>query len=1129
MLKNYQWLFLSLLGIVFTTGCALTSDKRVANKDKISVTDAIYRKDKKSCESFIIENRFYKATLVPTSGGRIVSLIDKQSNLNLVYDNGYGGLLDDHGVMLKMAYQVEWLKKDRDEVIVRLTSEADGNVYRKTVTFSACRPVIQVYYQVENHTQEALRLLFRNVVRPGGTSFSGEEVFCYVLQDGIRKNRNIPRVDYPAEQWMAVVDPAKKSAVGIAFEGDALERLYTWFGSKIAPTFEYMMRRLPAGHKTDFHCYWFFGKGLKEVDYASRDLMVELDGKNEQNLVSLEMKFMPLWTKLNNIRISGTVLDEKRQKIGTLKPIKLKDAELGKIQKIKIAARIKPGHKFASAVIELQSDDLSYPVQTVEKAFAANGNNKLTGLKRPVRTYGGKNKLEKVAGWHKEVAFEVTPDALAEKRGYMVFEEFGPTAGKPVKSVNLNVGFREYDSFPLHFKSLGWTGNVAIKIDAPAGIKVESFNTVKMPQKLWGKIHYGLKMLPATNFQVTKNEDKIIYFRVQADEKAKSGSHNIKINFIPKNSQSISANVKLDIYPVLFPPQPKMVFDVNNVVNYLCSQQLGRGKYAWAPVKAANYMADMQQHGVRGQTLSGTNSPEATYFYSKVKIIGSGLSLTEAIKQHPEEFRNRLDLPRLDFSYWDFLTDKLLEYGQRNVRWPAGGCGSRFYQKHSKLTKMIYGTIYPDNDHRQNIIRDWYNRELIRYLKDRGITRTLVTIDDEIPAEKLAWWVQHANSMLGCGAEPGVTQSAHTLADDTLVNIVAPFMKFWIIGTLHKPTFELRRKQGIIKPEHFQSTYHSSANHWRKYAQTRSQCGLNPAFFELDSCWIQVYYRWRQSEAIIYPGKERPYDSAAWEGARDGLDDGNYYLLALSMIRALPAKERAAGMRRLERIVGESDAALIKFTERLTGVGHVTAMGRYHGRIFKPWYNAATLNCAKLQLLNLVNELTSKIPVQKAAADFGTHPLIRKGRCVYALPDGMPGGASAIEFLRKAAAPLQFIPPEKVRIKAGDKQAVFFFGTAEELWKLLPHRAGEKGLADIDMKYPARGQYVIRFVRPDRDKGNNRIYKGKYLNPPYPVSMYIICADKAGAEKALDLLPRVISQPDFLYSHWLKDHIARKF
>jgi hypothetical protein len=118
--------------------------------------------------------------------------------------------------------------------------------------------------------------------------------------------------------------------------------------------------------------------------------------------------------------------------------------------------------------------------------------------------------MEKVAGWHKEVAFEVTPDALAEKRGYMVFEEFGPTAGKPVKSVSLNVGFREYDSFPLHFKSLGWTGNVAIKIDAPAGIKVESFNTVKMPQKLWVKSRKTKIRLSISECRRMKKQNQVL-------------------------------------------------------------------------------------------------------------------------------------------------------------------------------------------------------------------------------------------------------------------------------------------------------------------------------------------------------------------------------------------------------------------------------------------------------------------------------------------------------------------------------------------------------------------------------------------------------------------------------------------
>jgi hypothetical protein len=1126
MLKKYQSLVLPVTAIAFLAGC-ISETIEVASKDGITVTAGKYRRDKKSYDSFVIENRFYKATLVPSSGGRIVSLVDKKRDLNLVYNKGYGGLLDDHGAMFKMPYQAKWLKKNHNEAIVQLANERDGKVYVKTVTFSAIRPVIKVKYQVENHTQDALRLLFRNVVRPGGTTFSGTEVYCYVLRDGLRKNRGIPRVDHPAEQWAAVVDPAKKSVVGIAFEGNAVERLYTWRGSKVAPTFEYMMRRLPAGHKIDFQYYWFFCEGLGEVDYASRDLAVELNGKKDRKKLTLEMKLIPLWKNLKDLEIGGVVLDEKRQKIGTIKTVKLTSAELGKLQKINLTATIHPGHKFVSAVIKLQADGLSYTPQIVEKAFPTNGAKAIAGLKRPVRTYGAKNQIGKVAGWSKEVSFVIMPDALAKQRGYMVFEEFGPTAGEPVKTVKLQTGIKEYDSFPLHFKSLGWSGKVAVKIKAPAGINVESFNTVKMPQKLWGKIHYGLKMLPATNFSVAKGEDKVIYFRLRAAEKTKPGLHNVKISFVPEKAQKIVANVKLDVYPIIYPPQPKMVFDVNNVVNYLCAEKDKRKKYQWAPTRAANYLADMRDHGVRSQTLSGINSPEATYYYSKVKLFGSKMSLTDAIKKNPERFRNRLDLPKLDFSYWDFLVDKLLEYEQRNVRWPTGGCGSRFYQKHNKLTKRIYKKTFPDNDSRQNVIRDWYNREVIRYLKDRGITRTLVTIDDEIPAEKLAWWVQHANTMLGCNAEAGVTQSAHTLADDMLINIVAPFMKFWIIGTLHKQTFDLRRKQGIIKPEHWQTTYHSSANHWRKYSQTRSQCGFNPAYFELDACWIQVYYRWRQSEAIIYPAKDRPYDSAAWEGARDGLDDGNYYLLALSMIRALPKTERDIYLKRLGKIVGEGDDALIKFTERLTGVGHVTAMGRYHGKVFKPWYDAATMNRAKRQTLELIKELIPKVPVQKAAADFGTKTLIRDGRSIYVLPAGMPGTANAVKFLKKAAAPLKFTRPEPVKIKSGNKQAMFFFGTVAELRKLLPKRAKESGLADLNKDYPGKGQYVIRFVRPDRTKANNKMYKGKYAKPVYPESLYIICADNAGAEKALNLLPRVVSQPDFLYSHWLKKHIIK--
>ena len=113
-------------------------------------------------------------------------------------------------------------------------------------------------------------------------------------------------------------------------------------------------------------------------------------------------------------------------------------------------------------------------------------------------------------------------------------------------------------------------------------------------------------------------------------------------------------------------------------------------------------------------------------------------------------------------------------------------------------------------------------------------------------------------------------------------------MRHWIVGTLHKSTLDKRRAEGIILPEHWLTTYHSSANHWQPYAQMRGHCGLNPAFFDLDACWIQTYYRWNQGEAVIYPGETGPTGSAAWEGARDGLDDGNLLLLARALVRALP-------------------------------------------------------------------------------------------------------------------------------------------------------------------------------------------------------------------------------------------------
>ena len=1079
------------------------------------VSEKEYTHQEATSKAHVIENDWYAATLVPSRGGRILEWFDKKAERALIYDNGYGGLLDDHGSRLKKPYVLKWLKRTPGEVSAQLTLEDGEVVFQKTVQFFADRPAIRVTYHLENHGQAPSRLLFRNVVRPGGTAFTGKELYCYSRVVGLQRGNGMPRTDDQADPWCALVDPARKSIVAAVFEGDALERLYTWRGSKVAPTFEFMFNQLKAGRQMDVTYYWLYGHGLTAADYAHRNVLVQMEGVREKGTLLVNVDILATWAPMPDLKISGQLLDPNRKAAADIPAKRLPVKKLDDVVRLPLKVALPADLAYAILVLRLESSALDRPIE-IEKPFPRGGNARLLeGYRRPVRWIGKPVVQRAVPGWEKEVKYVIRPDDVDRKRGSMVFEETGQRAGKRASAVQLDLAQQEPEAFPLHFHSLTRQGDVAISVQAPQGLSIETFVPEDVPEKLWGRVLHGLKLNPGNTFPVKPKDDRVLYFRLRAKDPS-PGLHKATITFSMAGMVPLPVAVNVKVYPVRFPRHPYMVFDVNNVVNYLCAQ----GKtYEWAPVRARNYLTDMETHGVRTQTMVGMNAPSSAYWYNRVKVRPDGVLLTEAIKREPQRFRGSLELPPLDFSYWDPMIDWLIEHGQARLKWPMGGCHTGFMARHSKLTQLVYGRTFPLGDLRDMALKEWYFRELGRYLRDRGITRILVTIDDEIPSEKLAWWVQHADRCIQMGLEPGVTQSAKTIADNTLINMLAPFMKYWIIGTLYKPDIDLRRKQGIIRPEHWVTTYHSSANHWRPYDQTRGYCGLNSAFFDLDACWIQVYWRWRQSEAIIYPGKDGPISSAAWEGARDGLDDGNYLLLARSMIAALPARDaRDAYAKRLEAIVGMSDKSLIRFTDRISSVGMVTTMGEYRGKIFKAGYDTARFRQAKRQLLDLVVELSGKVPAQKASADFGLHPLIRDGRCVFALPAGMKRHKEAVAFLKRIAAPLALEEPKPERVDPKAPYPAFFLGTLPELAAMFPVFASRPELADLSDKHPAKGTYAIRFVRriPNLRK--------KERAEDMPESMLILGGDDAGIAKAMALLPNVVTQPKSLYSHWILAH-----
>ena len=248
----------------------------------ISIRDVTYTRDDESAPAFEIETDYYRAVLAPHMGGRIVEWYDKTADRNVAYDAGYGGLLDDHGRRTALLYKATWLTKEDHAATIELAltvTEPEKVLYRKRATFFAERPVIQVDYHVENHGQEPERLLFRNVIRPGGAAFTDQEMHCYSRVVGLQRQMGMPRTDDQADPWCAILHRRDRVVVANSFEGDALERLYTWRGSKVAPTYEFMFKRLEPGKKVDLRYYWQLCHGLSAVDYAHRTFAAQIEGR----------------------------------------------------------------------------------------------------------------------------------------------------------------------------------------------------------------------------------------------------------------------------------------------------------------------------------------------------------------------------------------------------------------------------------------------------------------------------------------------------------------------------------------------------------------------------------------------------------------------------------------------------------------------------------------------------------------------------------------------------------------------------------------------------------------------------------------------------------------------------------
>ena len=132
-----------------------------------------------------------------------------------------------------------------------------------------------------------------------------DELYCYCSYHRTSAWKGMPRTSDQADPWCALVDPNSKTVVSNSFEGDALSLLYTWRGSQVAPTYEFMFQNLEAGKSIEVRYYWQFLHGLTAVDYSHRTFTAQIEGSWDGATLEATCSLVGSLALMPDLKISG--------------------------------------------------------------------------------------------------------------------------------------------------------------------------------------------------------------------------------------------------------------------------------------------------------------------------------------------------------------------------------------------------------------------------------------------------------------------------------------------------------------------------------------------------------------------------------------------------------------------------------------------------------------------------------------------------------------------------------------------------------------------------------------------------------------------------------------------------------
>ncbi|MBI4026816.1 MAG: hypothetical protein HY360_17665 [Verrucomicrobia bacterium] len=900
-----------------------------------------------------VENKFYTLEIATKEGGRIRSLIVKETGDNLIYwdpKEQLGGLLDDKSFTSE-PFKFQITRPEARTAVVSLDARNDitGIAVRKTLTFRADTPAIALHYRAENRSQAAINragpILVRNIVRPGGKDITPADIYCLPTSAGIFQADAHERHKNPdtssgftqkiSAPWMAFINRDRRQGLAFVYLDDALAIFYQWCDSVVYPTLEWGYRPLEAGTALETSLMFIPVSGLSGVSWADQQVILNVSKNGTIEARAVAKPLQDIVLEVADVDAAGAVQGSPvKVNLNNLEAAKTGQASFTRLPIGLSAVLAQAGGQAAPAA----------PANAVMRRFTLSGQGKtlavfhdaidgktrnVSGTLKPYAAPAAK--VEQFKDW-KKIEFKPVIAETDRQRGYALFSREDSEAGKTLAAMQFDLapGLRESQFVAL--QALKELGEVMVAVK-PTGKTSESWlrehvlvrrqTGIPIPKNEHSVTGEIVQLKSVENWSPRVNVEERLWLTVRG-RGTEAGDYPFELRIQPAQGAPFVLPVQVKIWPVKLPEHQRVTFEAEHVLTLLPGANY-RDQEGKPSVQPGWQLPALEVH-VQNLADHGVNVAQAYTFldagWAYIKIAGSDKSLGAAINADPL-FLLREPLPELDFSYFN----PWLDTARRNGLWrfdsyTAALIGDKWASEANLEAARKQGgalaklAAQPPKEvaHRIDV---WFWGQLFKYIVSRDYQPQdiFMKVLDKLPLDQTPKMARIMGVVKEAGWRPQSSFSTLFRYPEQ-TRMLDQVIGLWMFGTWNYEEYQARLAAGDLKGDAEKWSYDGWGVSWAAYQNLRAR-GWEAAFSRRDGFHAHEYYRWLPYTAIVSMENNRPIDSPAWEGLSDGMADAQLLAALLHELgawerqRGLPADQDPKAGAILASIVGGNEKAIL--------------------------------------------------------------------------------------------------------------------------------------------------------------------------------------------------------------------------